>query len=102
MYFILRHPGFEWRAAQAAGFIAVSVATLVLLSRPHSSPALRTAVAAGALAVLAAGAAALWENHRPGAHFEGFVDVIGWALCAQGVLTFAVMASVGRARTSGV
>jgi hypothetical protein len=81
MYFILRHPGFEWRAALALGFALVGALTVAAVQRPGPGLPLVIAVAVGNVALLAIGA---WAIASP--HDDGFVDVIGLAFIVQGAL----------------
>ena len=58
MYFVLKHPGYEWRAALAALFVAQSVLTLVLVASGKSGrPALLESQAGRALGRLRSSAA---------------------------------------------
>ena len=99
MYLILRHPGFEWRAAQAAGIVAVSVTTLAAVHAARPAAWLRATAAAGAIALFAVGTGAIAANHAAGADFDGFADVIGLALAAQSALTLLwLVRRLGRLR----
>jgi hypothetical protein len=84
MYFVLRHPGFEWRAALAVGYAATGVLTLLTVYRFSTSAAWRAAAAAGALALGGVGIWAIRTNVD-----DGFVDLIGLAFIAQSLLTMA-------------
>ena len=87
MYFVLRHPGYQWRAVVALLLVGQAVATLAALRRRPTLP-LRIVVLAGAAAIAAYGATAVIQNSLPAnPHFEGFVNLIGLALLVQGVLT---------------
>jgi len=86
MFLVLRHPGFEWRAALAAGFIATGAFTLAGVWLPRPGAALKALVALGAVAIGAAGVWAIRTNVD-----EGFVDVIGLALLLQAVLTLVYL-----------
>ena len=81
MYFVLRHPGFEWRAAQALGFALVGALTIAAVQRANANPPLLAAVALGNAALLAIG---VWAIASP--HDDGFVDIIGLMFIAQGAL----------------
>ncbi|MBE3071664.1 MAG: hypothetical protein IMZ67_01700 [Acidobacteria bacterium] len=87
MFIVLRHPGFEWRAAVCALIIAQSVATLLLL-RHSVWPALRFLVAVGAVGM---GVFAGWtfvQNSAAGpGDFEGYTAVITSGLVLQAILT---------------
>jgi hypothetical protein len=85
MFLILRHPGFEWRAALCLPIIAQSAATLVALRRA-ASPMLRAVVAVGAAIVGAFAAWAFVQNGREG-NFEGYLAIISAALVLQAILT---------------
>ena len=87
MFLILRHPGFEWRAAVALGFAAISTITLVAVRTTQPAPVLRGVAATGGAVLLAMGVHALISNHAPGADFEGYLDIIGLAYTLQGSLT---------------
>ena len=111
MYFVLRHPGYEWRAGIAALFVLQSALTLVLvasgrpegvLGRPEGlhhiglvasgwTEVLRYLVLAGARGIAWAGYSAV-SSMLSGPHFEGFALVIGAALVLQGVLTLVTLA----------
>lgn len=84
MFLVLRHPGFEWRAAMALGFVAVSAITLFAARTTTPPPALSATVALGGIVQAAVGA---WAMH--GNVDDGFVDVIGITFIAQGVLALA-------------
>ena len=84
MFLVLRHPGFEWRAALAVGFVAVSVLTLATARAVAPGAVQRAAVALGALLLAAAGVWAITTNVD-----EGYVDVTGLALIVQSVLAVA-------------
>ena len=83
MYFVLRHPGYQERAALVAGLGAIAAATLVctLLSRPPVW--LRASVAAGALVLIYVGVTTISANHRAG-HFEGYAEISGALFVALG------------------
>jgi hypothetical protein len=101
MYLILRHPGFEWRAAMSAGFIGVSLATIVAAWHQFGA-VFRSLLAAAAVAIAVVAVSAIIDNNRASnPHGEAFVDVIGLALLAQagGTLWLAI-ARPGLARTS--
>jgi hypothetical protein len=87
MFLILRHPGFEWRAALAVGFIAIGVITLAAARIGTPGAALRMATGAGAAALIAAGVWAIRTNVD-----DGFVDVIGLAFILQSALALVVVA----------
>ena len=86
MYLILRHPGFEWRAAMALGFVVASGVIVAAVHRRPPGVGHLIVAAAAAIALAATGAWAVTTNHAPGAGFEGFIDVIGLALVLQGTL----------------
>ena len=103
MYFALRHPGYEPRAAISVGFAVASVLTLACLQLARPPAWLRALVATCAIALVYAGSSAVNAVLRPGAHFEGFALVIGAGLVCQGVLTLVVVAVLrpdGLRRTS--
>jgi hypothetical protein len=90
MFFVLRHPGFEWRAAVTALLIAQSAATLMVLGSGARSAWPRMALTMGACAVAAVGAVAFAANERA-ADWEGYVAVISAALVLQALLTLPAM-----------
>jgi hypothetical protein len=92
MLLVLRHPGFEWRAALALGFIGIGMLTLAGVWHPQPGIAWRVAMAAGAIALGAAGVWAMKTNVD-----EGFVDVISLALMLQAILTLGYLAVRARA-----
>jgi hypothetical protein len=87
---ILRHPGYPSRmiidALLAAGSLVTGIIVLLLASTGWRWLALAAALGAGW-----AGIAAIVHDARS-AHFEGFVLVIGAALCVQAALTLWVLA----------
>jgi hypothetical protein len=89
MYFVLRHPGYEWRAAMAALFVVQSALTVTALAGWVDGGWVRVAVLVGAAGILIAGGSAL-QATLGGDHFEGFALVIGLALLIQGALTLVV------------
>jgi hypothetical protein len=95
MYFVLGHPGYLWRAAIAAGFVAVGLTTWIAAGRTTPAGWLRTLTAAGGVAIFAAGAWAMHTNVD-----EGFVDVVSLALMTQAVLTWLWAAGTLRPRPS--
>jgi hypothetical protein len=92
MFLILRHPGFEWRAALSFGLMAASLATLVAVRARRPAAWLRTGAGAAGLAVLVIGAAIFIQNLAPHAGFEGYTLVISFALIAQGAMTLGWLA----------
>lgn len=86
MFFLLRHPGFEWQAAVTALLIAQSAATLAVLGTRVRSVWPRITLALGACAIVAVGALAFVANERA-SDWEGYVAVISAALVLQGLLT---------------
>ena len=99
MYLVLRHTGYQWRAAIALLLIAQAGSTLLALRSPPI-PLLRMLVmGGGALIAVYGGAAVVQNNLEANAHYEGFVDLIGVALVIQGLLTlFWGLASWGSVR----
>ncbi len=95
MYFVLQHPGYQWRAAMTAGFVAVGLFVWIAAGLATPPAWIRALAAASGLAVFAAGAWAMRTNVD-----EGFVDVISVMLMAQGVLTLMWMVGVSRLRPS--
>jgi hypothetical protein len=103
MYFFLRHPGYEQRAAISIGFVLAGLVTLASLQLARPPAWLRAMVALSAIALVYAGSSAINAVLQPGAHFEGYALVIGAALAIQGVLTLLVVAwswPIGLRRTS--
>ena len=86
MYLVLRHPGFEWRAPLSLGFIAIGLVTIGFSRSRAPGASLRTAAAAGALCLAAAGAWAIATNVD-----DGFVNLIGIAFIVQGILTLCAV-----------
>jgi hypothetical protein len=91
MFFVLRHPGFEWRAALSALVVIQSALTLVLLAAGSFTARPRLLLALGACGLLALGASAFVANERAG-DWEGYAAVISIALAVQGVLTLIACA----------
>ena len=83
MYFVLRHPGYQWRAAIAAA-VCLGAATLIG-GRPL--PPLRVPIAIWGAALAAFG---VWALAAPGD--DGWVLIAGSVFIAEGIL--AVAASV--------
>jgi hypothetical protein len=86
VFFVLRHPGFEWQAVVSALLIAQSAATLVVLGPGVRALWPRIALALGACAIVAVGALAFVANEQA-SDWEGYVAVISAALVLQGLLT---------------
>ena len=80
MYFVLRHPGYLWRAAVAATICAG--AAMLVGGRPPSS--LRFAVGLWGAAIAALG---VWALFAPGD--DGWVLVAGAIFIVEGVLAVA-------------
>src|SRR5262249_21098252 len=76
------HPGYEWRAMMAIGFIAISVLTLTCARADQPGAALRTSALIGGVILGGAGIWAIRANVD-----DGFADVIGAAFGMQAVLT---------------
>jgi hypothetical protein len=85
MYLVLRHPGFEWRAGAAIGYLTIGLVTLVALRSPHPPRALRALALAGGGMLAAVGVWVLRTNVD-----EGFADVFGFAFALQGALAISV------------
>jgi len=98
MFFVLRHPGYLPNALTAAAMVAVSLGVLAMTVVDVGRWPTRLAAALLALMLLAYGASALWRNHAGAGHFEGYAEVIGLALVAQGVLTLLFSAGIGTNR----
>jgi hypothetical protein len=94
MYLVLRHPGFEWRAALAVGYAAIGVLTLLAVHRFTDSSVWRAAACAGALALACAGVWAIRTNVD-----DGFADVIGIAFISQGLATMTYLLRAHGRRT---
>src|SRR4051812_26711166 len=82
MFLILRHPGYEVRAAASLGFVAIGLVTLASVWLPRPGAALRVAAIAGAIMLGAAGVWAMKTNVD-----EGFVDVVGLTFIVQALVT---------------
>jgi hypothetical protein len=95
MYFVLQHPGYQWRAAMAAGFVAIGLFVWTATSLATPPAWIRVLAATCGIAVFAAGAWAMRTNVD-----EGFVDVIGTMLMTRGVLTLVWTAGVSPLRPS--
>jgi len=76
MFLILRHPGFELNALMTLG-IAAFCALAFWSARAHVPVWMRTASLIGSLALGVCGGWAIYQDLQPGAHFEGFILVIG-------------------------
>ena len=103
MYFFLRHPGYEERAAISVGFALAGLITLASLQLARPPAWLQALVALGAIGLVYAGSSTVNAVLQPGAHFEGYALVIGAALAVQGVLTLVVVVMsrpIGLRRTS--
>jgi len=87
---VLHHPGYSSRmlmdALLGAGSLITGLIVLLLATTRWRWLALAAALGAGGV-----GVAAIVRDARA-AHFEGFVLVIGAALCAQAALTLWVLA----------
>lgn len=93
---ILRHPGYDARAALAGGIVIQALATVVFLMW-HGRPVFRVVLRLGAVGVVLVGASALIRIiHAP--HFEGFVFLVASALIAQGALAGMVLAGARHVR----
>ena len=96
MFFVLRDPGFEWRAGVTALLIVQSAATLLVLGTRPRSRWPRIALGLGGCAIVVVGALAFMANESA-SDWEGYVAVISAALVLQGVLTLpAVFSTLAR------
>ena len=86
---ILKHAGYGARTAVAASIVAEALGTLVFLMLDGRF-VFRAILMAGAAALGALGISAITRD-LTGAHFEGFVLLVGCLLIAQAVMTFAVV-----------
>lgn len=86
MFFVLRHPGFIWRAAVTLFLMAQSAGTLVALRGGPWGRWWRSALAVGAAATSAVGVQAFLANEAA-ADWEGYIAIISIGLIVQGVLT---------------
>ena len=84
MEFILRHAGFEIRAAVAA--LVVLHAALCLVYNRSRATVLRSPLTLSAIAIFALGIYALYFEFRT-TDLEGYIFLIALGLIAQGVLT---------------
>jgi NADH:ubiquinone oxidoreductase subunit 6 (subunit J) len=91
MFFVLRHPGFEWRAALLALVVIQSAATLVLLAAGSFTGRPRIILAIGACGLLTLGVSAFVANEAA-SDWEGYAAVISIALAVQAVLTLIACA----------
>jgi multisubunit Na+/H+ antiporter MnhB subunit len=91
MFFVLRHPGFEWRAALSALVVIHSATTLVLLAAGPLTVRPRILLAVGACGLLTLGVSAFLANEAA-SDWEGYAAVISIALVIQGVLTLLACA----------
>jgi hypothetical protein len=91
MFFVLRRPGYQWRALVAALFVTQSVVTLIALSGYLRGIAIRILVLVGAGGIAIAGVQAMMAN-AAAPHGEGYIDVIALALITQAALTMWVFA----------
>jgi len=82
MYLVLRHPGFEWRAAVSLGIASLSALTLATVRTAQPGVGIRVVAACGAAALAGVGIWAIKTNVD-----DGFIDLIGLAFIMQGVLT---------------
>ena len=97
MFVVLRHPGFEWRAARSALVVIQSAATLVLLAAGSFTGRPRILLALGACGILTLGVSAFLANEAA-TDWEGYAAVISIALAVQAVLTLIVCACPDLAR----
>jgi uncharacterized membrane protein len=88
MYFVLRHPGYQWRAVIAA-LICLGAAALVT-GRAAAPLRIPTAVWGAALAAFGA-----WALFAPGD--DGWVIVAGLLFVAEGVLAVSASTRTPRA-----
>ena len=86
MYLVLRHPGYQWRAAMALGLIGIGMVAIAGAWLDAAPPVLRAALVVGAAILAFVGVTAIVGNHRPGGHFEGYLEVAGLLFSAQAVL----------------
>lgn len=86
---VLKHDGYHGRSIIAICIAIQGLATL-LFALLHRSSAFRKLIMPGAAAILCLGSAAVFNILRA-QHFEGFVLLIGLALIAQSMLTFATL-----------
>jgi len=87
MFLVLQHPGYQWRAAMALGLIALGIVAIAgAWQDDPAPPVLRAALAVGAAILAFVGVTAIVGNHRPGGHFEGYLEVAGLLFSAQAVL----------------
>jgi predicted outer membrane lipoprotein len=93
---VLRHPGYEARAIQAAAIAATSafIAIVLLAGTRRLLPWALVAAAACWLGVV--GISSL-VNVAHASHFEGYVAVIGAGLVAQALLALTAVLSASRA-----
>jgi hypothetical protein len=91
MLFVLRRPGYEWRALVATLFVTQSVVTLIALAGYLRGIAIRILVLVGAGGIAIAGVQAMMAN-AAAPHGEGYIDVIALALITQAALTMWVFA----------
>jgi hypothetical protein len=96
MFFVLRHPGFEWRAALSALVMIQSAATLGLLAAGPFARRPRLLLALGACGLLALGVSAFLGNEAA-SDWEGYVAIISIALAVQAVFTL-LLCSHGQGR----
>ena len=87
MFLILRHPGFEWRAALSLGFMAIGAVTLAAARAAAVGSVLRTATGFGAVLLAAIGVWAIKTNVD-----DGYIDVIGLAFIIQSALALVLVA----------
>jgi hypothetical protein len=92
MFLILRHPGFELKAAIALA-IALFCGFAVYSTGAGAAAGTRTAGLSGSIALGAAGTWAIYENLQPNAGFEGFILIIGAAWILEGAVAALMLAA---------
>ena len=92
MFLILRHPGFEQRAALAMS-IALFCGFAVYAARDGAAGWMRTAGLSGSVVLGACGAWAIYQDLQPQASFEGFILIIGAMWIVQGALAALMLAA---------
>ena len=91
MFLILRHPGYALNAVMTLGIAAVCVLAFVA-GRIGAASWMRAGGLGASLVLGAGGVWVIYQNLQPGAHFEGFILIIGATWIVQAATALAALA----------